>query len=98
VDDLIEGFVRMMNQDKVTGPVNLGNPGEFTIRELAEKVLAETKSRSKLTFEPLPGDDPKQRRPDITLAKKHLGWEPKVPLDAGLKKTVAYFRNLLRKK
>jgi UDP-glucuronate decarboxylase len=98
VDDLIEGFIRMMNQDKVTGPVNLGNPGEFTIRELAEKVLAETKSRSKLTFEPLPGDDPKQRRPDITLAKKHLGWEPKVPLAAGLRKTVAYFRDLLKKK
>ncbi len=98
VDDLIEGFIRMMNQDKVTGPVNLGNPGEFTIRELAEKVLAETKSRSKLTFEPLPGDDPKQRRPDITLAKRHLGWEPKIPLAAGLKKTVAYFRDLLKKK
>jgi UDP-glucuronate decarboxylase len=98
VDDLIEGFLRMMNQDKVTGPVNLGNPGEFTIRELAEKVLAETKSRSKLTFQPLPGDDPKQRRPDITLAKKHLGWEPKTPLPAGLKKTVAYFRNLLKTK
>jgi UDP-glucuronate decarboxylase len=98
VDDLIEGFLRMMNQDKVTGPVNLGNPGEFTIRELAEKVLAETKSRSKLTFQPLPGDDPKQRRPDITLAKKHLGWQPKTPLPAGLKKTVAYFRNLLKTK
>jgi UDP-glucuronate decarboxylase len=98
VDDLIEGFIRLMNQDKVIGPINIGNPGEFTMLELAEKVLAETKSRSKLTFKPLPGDDPKQRRPDITLAKKHLGWEPKVPLDAGLKKTVAYFRTLLKAK
>jgi len=98
VDDLIEGFIRMMKQDDTHGPVNLGNPGEFTIRELAEKVLAETKSKSKLAFKPLPGDDPKQRRPDITLAKKHLGWEPKVPLNAGLKKTVAYFRELLGKK
>ncbi|HTB63295.1 MAG TPA: UDP-glucuronic acid decarboxylase family protein [Opitutales bacterium] len=98
VDDLIEGFIRLMNQDKVIGPINIGNPGEFTMLELAEKVLAETKSRSKLTFKPLPGDDPKQRRPDITLAKKHLGWEPKVPLDAGLKKTVAYFRALLKAK
>jgi UDP-glucuronate decarboxylase len=97
VDDLIEGFVRMMNQDQVIGPVNLGNPGEFTIRELAEKVIAETKSKSKLVFQPLPSDDPKQRRPDITLAKKHLGWEPHVKLDKGLKSTVAYFRNLLKK-
>ncbi len=91
VDDLIEGFVRMMNQDKVIGPVNLGNPGEFTMIELAEKILTITKSRSKLAFKPLPSDDPKQRRPDITLAKKVLGWEPKTQLDAGLKKTVAYF-------
>jgi len=98
VDDLIEGFVRMMNQDKVIGPVNLGNPGEFTMIELAEKILKETKSKSKLTFKPLPSDDPKQRRPDISLAKKSLGWEPKTQLDAGLKKTVAYFRNLLNEK
>ncbi len=97
VDDLIDGFIRMMSQDKVVGPVNLGNPGEFTIRELAEKVIAETKTRSKLVFRPLPSDDPKQRRPDITLAKKHLGWEPRVKLDQGLKSTVAYFRELLRK-
>jgi len=97
VDDLIEGFVRMMNQDKVVGPVNLGNPGEFTIRELAEKVIAETKSKSKLVFQDLPSDDPKQRRPDITLAKKHLGWEPQIKLDKGLKNTVAYFRALLKK-
>jgi UDP-glucuronate decarboxylase len=97
VDDLVDGFIRMMKQDKVVGPVNLGNPGEFTIRELAEKVIAETKTRSKLVFQPLPSDDPKQRRPDITLAKKHLGWEPQIKLDQGLKSTVAYFRELLLK-
>jgi UDP-glucuronate decarboxylase len=97
VDDLIDGFIRMMNQDKVIGPVNLGNPGEFTIRELAEKVIAETKTRSKLVFKPLPSDDPKQRQPDITLAKKHLGWEPRMPLNKGLKSTVTYFRDLLKK-
>ncbi len=98
VDDLIDGFVRMMNQDKTVGPVNLGNPGEFTMLELAEKVLAETKSKSKIVHKPLPGDDPKQRRPDITLAKKHLGWEPKINLGEGLKRTVAYFRAQLGKK
>jgi len=97
VDDLIEGFIRMMNQDKTVGPVNLGNPGEFTMIELAEKILAETKSRSKIVHKPLPSDDPKQRRPDITLAKKHLGWEPKVDLAAGLKKTVAYFKTVVGK-
>jgi len=95
VDDLIEGFVRMMNQDKTIGPVNLGNPGEFTMLELAEKVITETKSRSKIVHKPLPSDDPKQRRPDITLAKKHLGWEPKISLEAGLKKTVAFFRTVV---
>jgi len=98
VDDLIEGFIRMMNQKETVGPVNLGNPGEFTMIELAEKILKETKSKSKLSFRPLPSDDPKQRRPDITLAKKYLGWEPKTQLDAGLKKTVAYFRQLLTEK
>ncbi|HVU36928.1 MAG TPA: UDP-glucuronic acid decarboxylase family protein [Opitutales bacterium] len=96
VDDLIEGFIRLMNQDATVGPVNIGNPGEFTMLELARKVLAETKSRSKIVHKPLPGDDPKQRRPDITLAKKYLKWEPKVPLDEGLKKTVAYFRTQLK--
>ena len=95
VDDLIEGFIRMMNQEKEVGPINLGNPGEFTMIALAEKILRETKSKSKLSFKPLPSDDPKQRRPDITLAMKALGWEPKTQLDAGLKKTVAYFRELL---
>ena len=96
VDDLIEGFIRMMATDKgITGPINLGNPGEFTILELAEKVIELTGSKSKLVFQPLPPDDPKQRRPDIALAKKNLEWEPKVNLEDGLKKTVAYFRKVL---
>ena len=97
VDDLIEGMVRLMNTgDDVTGPVNVGNPGEFTIRELAEKVIQLTGSKSKLVFKPLPQDDPRQRKPDITLAKKVLGWEPKVPLEEGLKKTIEYFDKLLK--
>ena len=93
VDDLIDGLVRLMQSaDELTGPVNLGNPQEFTIRQLAEKVVALTGSRSTLTFEALPSDDPKQRQPDIALAKRALGWEPKTVLDQGLPKTVAYFR------
>lgn len=92
VDDLLEGFVRLMNQDATVGPVNIGNPGEFTMLELAEQVLKLTKSKSKIVHKPLPADDPKQRRPDITLAKKYLKWEPKVPLAEGLKKTIAYFK------
>lgn len=98
VDDLIEGFVRLMgSRDGFTGPVNLGNPGEFTIRELAEKVIDLTGSSSELIFEPLPSDDPMQRCPDISLAKEELnGWEPKVHLEEGLKKTIPYFDNLLR--
>ena len=96
VDDLIEGFVRLMaTDDEVTGPINLGNPGEFTIRQLAELVIAETGSKSKLVFKPLPQDDPLQRQPNITLAQKHLGWEPKVPLKDGLRRTIAYFDDLL---
>ena len=91
VDDLIEGFVRLMESDTI-GPINLGNPGEFTMLELAEEVLKLTRSKSKIVHKPLPADDPKQRRPDITLAKKHLKWEPKVPLAEGLKKTIAYFK------
>ena len=99
VDDLIEGMVRLMNTgDDVTGPINVGNPGEFTIRELAEKVIELTGSKSKLVFKPLPQDDPRQRKPDITLAKKVLGWEPKVPLEEGLKKTIEYFDKLLKGK
>ncbi|WP_137890759.1 UDP-glucuronic acid decarboxylase family protein [Ramlibacter sp. 2FC] len=93
VDDLIEGFIRLMNSDDaVTGPINLGNPGEFTMLELAEKVRALTSTGSKLTFKPLPQDDPKQRRPDITQAGQILGWQPAVPLEAGLRHTIEYFR------
>ncbi len=96
VDDLIEGIVRMMNSpDEVTGPVNLGNPGEFTMLELAEEVLEQTGSQSKLVFHDLPKDDPKQRRPDITKAKQLLGWEPKVPLREGLAKTIEYYTGLM---
>ena len=92
VDDLLEGFVRLMNQTETVGPVNIGNPGEFTMLELAEQVLKLTKSKSKIVHKPLPADDPKQRRPDITLARKYLKWEPKIPLAEGLKKTIAYFK------
>ena len=96
VDDLIEGFIRLMNTaDDFTGPVNLGNPGELTIRELAEKVIALTGSKSKLVFKPLPSDDPLQRCPDIKLAHEKLGWQPKVKLEDGLAKTIHYFRELL---
>ena len=96
VDDLIEGFLRLMaTEHDVTGPVNLGNPGEFTIKELAEKVLAMTGSASELVYEPLPEDDPLQRQPDISRAKDALGWEPTVTLDEGLVKTIEYFRERL---
>jgi UDP-glucuronate decarboxylase len=96
VDDLIVGMVRMMESEAgFTGPVNLGNPREFTIRELAELVLKLTASRSRLVFRPLPEDDPKQRQPDIALAGRELGWAPKVPLQDGLKETIAYFRKAL---
>lgn len=95
VDDLIEGFIRLMNTEPgFTGPVNLGNPGEFTMLELAEKVIELTGSSSKLTFMPLPQDDPKQRQPNIELAKAKLGWEPKVNLENGLIKTIGYFKSL----
>jgi UDP-glucuronate decarboxylase len=93
VDDLIEGFIRFMAQTETVGPLNLGNPGEFTMLQLAEKTLQLVGGKSKIVHKPLPADDPKQRRPDITLAKKHLGgWEPKVPLEEGLARTIAYFR------
>ena len=96
VDDLVDGIVKVMESpDGFTGPVNLGNPDEFTIRELADRVIAETKSRSKIETRPLPCDDPKQRQPDISLAKSALGWWPKVPLEEGLKETIGYFRALL---
>jgi UDP-glucuronate decarboxylase len=96
VSDLVDGFVRMMDKtDNLVGPINLGNPNEFTMLELAEKVLAKTGSKSKLRFEPLPQDDPKQRQPEITKAKAELGWEPKVMLDEGLDKTITYFKGVL---
>ena len=95
VDELIDGFIRLMASDEFTGPVNLGNPVEFTIKELAEKIIAMTNSTSKLSLNPLPQDDPKQRQPDITLAKKELDWEPKIKLEEGLVKTIKYFENLI---
>ncbi|GAA5496679.1 UDP-glucose 4-epimerase [Rubritalea halochordaticola] len=95
VDDLIEGFLRLMNQDEVVGPINIGNPGEFTMLELAEKVIAKVGGKTKLSFHPLPGDDPKQRKPDITLAQKHLDWQPTISLDEGLDRTIEYFRNTI---
>jgi UDP-glucuronate decarboxylase len=96
VDDLIEGMLRMMDSgEDFPGPVNIGNPGEFTMLELAENVIRLTGSRSKLVFEPLPQDDPRQRQPDISLATEKLGWAPKVKLEDGLKETIAYFRRTL---
>lgn len=96
VDDLVEGLMRLMNtDDAITGPMNLGNTGEFTIRELAELVIELTGSRSQIASRPLPQDDPRQRRPDISKAEKTIGWEPKVPLREGLEKTIAYFNSLL---
>ena len=97
VDDLVEGFLRFMEQEKCVGPMNLGNPGEFTMLQLAELVLKKVGGKSKISHLPLPSDDPKQRRPDITLAKETLGWEPKVPLEEGLEKTIAYFKGALAK-
>jgi UDP-glucuronate decarboxylase len=97
VDELIDGFIRLMaSPDEFTGPVNLGNPVEFTIKELAEKVIDMTSSKSRISFKPLPHDDPKQRQPDITLAKKELNWEPKIKLEEGLVKTIRYFETLIK--
>jgi UDP-glucuronate decarboxylase len=99
VDDLIEGFVRLMNtDDAVTGPINLGNPGEFTILELAQQIIEITGSTSPIVHHPLPIDDPQRRKPDISLARDILNWQPAVDLDAGLKKTIAYFKALLSEK
>lgn len=93
VDDLVAGLIALMESDAgITGPINLGNPDEFTMEELAEKIIEMTGTASSLSYKPLPADDPKQRQPDITLAKQILGWEPKVRLDRGLAKTIAYFR------
>jgi UDP-glucuronate decarboxylase len=96
VDDLVAGFIAMMNRDGFHGPVNLGNPNEMTIKALAERVISLTGSRSKIVHKPLPTDDPTRRQPDISVAKKELGWEPKVDLDTGLKKTIADFDERLR--
>jgi UDP-glucuronate decarboxylase len=96
VDDLIDGLIRLMDSsDDVTGPVNLGNPREFTIRELAEQVIALTRSGSKLEFRPLPSDDPVQRQPDISVARRLLGWQPTIALESGLQRTIHYFRELI---
>jgi len=95
VDDLVDGMIRMMNtRDEFTGPVNIGNPGEFTILELAQKVIQLTNSSSKIIYQPLPSDDPMQRKPDITLARKELGWEPKVQLEEGLIRTIDFFKTI----
>lgn len=97
IDDLLEAMIRVMNNtdDKFIGPVNLGNPNEFTIKELADKIIALTGTKSKIVYKDLPSDDPKQRQPDITLAKNIINWEPKVQLEDGLVKTIEYFRNVL---
>ena len=95
VDDLLEGMIRLMNsREDFIGPVNVGNPNEFTIKELAEKVIKLTGSKSKLIYRPLPSDDPLQRQPNISLAKKELGWEPKIQLEEGLMKTIEYFKSI----
>lgn len=96
IDDLVEGMIRMMaSRDDFTGPVNIGNPNEFTIGELAEKVIELTGTKSKVIYQNLPSDDPLQRQPDITLAKKELGWEPYIQLEEGLKKTIDYFKRIV---
>ncbi|MFO7728152.1 MAG: UDP-glucuronic acid decarboxylase family protein, partial [Desulfonatronovibrio sp.] len=97
IDDLVDGFLKFMNNEKgFSGPVNLGNPGEFTIRELAETIVDITGSKSEIVHRPLPEDDPRMRRPDISLARQQFGWEPEVPLREGLKRTIAYFEELVR--
>lgn len=95
VDDLIEGFIRLMASENFTGPVNLGNPGEFTVKELAKKTLQMINPVAEVSYLPLPADDPTKRKPDITLAKKELGWEPTIVLDEGLKKTIEYFKSVI---
>lgn len=95
VDDLIEGFVRFMAQTEIVGPLNLGNPGEFTMLELAELVLRKVGGASRIVHRPLPSDDPRQRQPDISLARRHLGWEPTICLEDGIERTIQYFRGVL---
>ena len=97
MDDLIEAMIRMMaTGDDFIGPVNTGNPGEFTMLELAKKVIELTNSKSKIVYCPLPGDDPKQRKPDIALANERLNWEPKIRLEEGLMKTIMYFKDKVK--
>jgi UDP-glucuronate decarboxylase len=95
VDDLVEGIMRMMNQDGFIGPVNLGNPHEFSIKQLADLVIEQTRTKSAIVTKPLPQDDPSRRKPDISLAQEKLGWTPGIELDAGLKKTIAHFQSVL---
>lgn len=95
VDDLIEGIYRFSTQDKYIGPINLGNTGEFTIKELAEEVLKQINTKSTINYKPIPIDDPKQRKPDISKAKKYINWTPKIPLNIGIKSTIPYFRKIL---
>ncbi len=95
VDDLIEGFIRLMASEEFTGPVNLGNPGEFTVKELAEKTLQMINPNAEVSYLPLPADDPTKRKPDITLAQQELGWDPSIVLDEGLKKTIEYFKSVI---
>jgi len=95
VDDLVDGMIRLMNSDEYVGPINIGNPNEFTMLELAVKVLQQTQSKSSIRYCPLPADDPTQRKPDITLAKEKLNWEPKIQLNEGLIDTIAYFKGIL---
>jgi len=94
-DDLIDGMVRMMNNPDFIGPVNIGNPSEYTIRDFAEKIIAMTGTTSKIAYQPLPSDDPRQRCPDITLASEKLGWQPRVTVDEGLRRTIEYFKKEL---
>jgi len=96
IDDLVEGMIRMMaSPDELTGPINMGNPNEFTILELAKKVIKLTKSKSKIVYKPLPLDDPMMRQPDISLAKKELNWSPNIELDEGLLKTIEFFKTVI---
>jgi UDP-glucuronate decarboxylase len=95
VDDLVDGLIKMMNSENFVGPVNIGNPGEFSMLELAEKIIHLTNSKSKIIFMPLPMDDPKQRQPDITLANEKLNWNPTVDLESGLLKTIQYFKTII---
>ena len=92
VDELIDGLIKLMNHPNFIGPVNIGNPGEFTMLELADRIIQKTNTSSRISMHPLPGDDPLQRKPDISIAKEQLNWEPKIALSEGLDKTIEYFR------